>query len=241
MHKWTSIRAGLDLCYSFGNPRSNWWEHWSYLSLNSGCLITICQQLEPTKFTLLVGSHSSKGSIKPLQHWRAVRALPLQGSPLMGARYCELCADTACTWLCRLCNRKGETILAARAPGLCDETTTCSAGWKLHSSAPGPQEPYWQVSRAIRWEQSRNWLLSALAPSRLCCSICTPSDTVSFGFRGALEAYVQSVRSREGKEFAVYPIMVQLLQKLCLLFSKCEVFLNLHFVLTHPGIGKYIL
>uniref|UniRef100_A0A8C7BIU7 Conserved oligomeric Golgi complex subunit 5 n=1 Tax=Neovison vison TaxID=452646 RepID=A0A8C7BIU7_NEOVI len=31
--------------------------------------------------------------------------------------------------------------------------------------------------------------------------------------RGALEAYVQSVRSREGKEFApVYPIMVQLLQ-----------------------------
>ncbi|XP_069317808.1 conserved oligomeric Golgi complex subunit 5 isoform X4 [Eulemur rufifrons] len=33
-------------------------------------------------------------------------------------------------------------------------------------------------------------------------------------FRGALEAYVQTVRSREGKEFApVYPIMVQLLQK----------------------------
>uniref|UniRef100_A0A2K6TIK9 Conserved oligomeric Golgi complex subunit 5 n=1 Tax=Saimiri boliviensis boliviensis TaxID=39432 RepID=A0A2K6TIK9_SAIBB len=32
--------------------------------------------------------------------------------------------------------------------------------------------------------------------------------------RGALEAYVQSVRSREGKEFApVYPIMVQLLHK----------------------------
>ncbi|XP_062494267.1 conserved oligomeric Golgi complex subunit 5 isoform X2 [Pezoporus occidentalis] len=32
--------------------------------------------------------------------------------------------------------------------------------------------------------------------------------------RGALEAYVQSVRMREGKEFApVYPIMVQLLQK----------------------------
>uniref|UniRef100_A0A8C6MQS2 Conserved oligomeric Golgi complex subunit 5 n=2 Tax=Mus TaxID=862507 RepID=A0A8C6MQS2_MUSSI len=32
--------------------------------------------------------------------------------------------------------------------------------------------------------------------------------------RGALEAYVQSVRSRDGKEFApVYPIMVQLLQK----------------------------
>ncbi|XP_060013260.1 conserved oligomeric Golgi complex subunit 5 isoform X1 [Lagenorhynchus albirostris] len=32
--------------------------------------------------------------------------------------------------------------------------------------------------------------------------------------RGALEAYVQSVKSREGKEFApVYPIMVQLLQK----------------------------
>lgn len=32
--------------------------------------------------------------------------------------------------------------------------------------------------------------------------------------RGTLEAYVQSVRSREGKEFApVYPIMVQLLQK----------------------------
>ncbi|KAG8142637.1 hypothetical protein E2320_005847 [Naja naja] len=31
---------------------------------------------------------------------------------------------------------------------------------------------------------------------------------------GALEAYVQSVRSREGKEFApVYPVMVQLLQK----------------------------
>uniref|UniRef100_A0A4W3HQM3 Conserved oligomeric Golgi complex subunit 5 n=1 Tax=Callorhinchus milii TaxID=7868 RepID=A0A4W3HQM3_CALMI len=32
--------------------------------------------------------------------------------------------------------------------------------------------------------------------------------------RGALEAYVQSVRAREGKEFAaVYPIMLQLLQK----------------------------
>lgn len=38
--------------------------------------------------------------------------------------------------------------------------------------------------------------------------------TLFFVFRGALEAYVQSVRSREGKEFApVYPIMVQLLQK----------------------------
>ncbi|XP_075414657.1 conserved oligomeric Golgi complex subunit 5 [Tenrec ecaudatus] len=35
-----------------------------------------------------------------------------------------------------------------------------------------------------------------------------------FLIRGALEAYVQSVRSREGKEFApVYPIMVNLLQK----------------------------
>ncbi|XP_012412809.1 conserved oligomeric Golgi complex subunit 5 isoform X2 [Trichechus manatus latirostris] len=35
-----------------------------------------------------------------------------------------------------------------------------------------------------------------------------------FLIRGALEAYVQSVRSREGKEFApVYPIMVHLLQK----------------------------
>lgn len=35
-----------------------------------------------------------------------------------------------------------------------------------------------------------------------------------FFFSGALEAYVQSVRTREGKEFApVYPIMVQLLQK----------------------------
>ncbi|XP_077020684.1 conserved oligomeric Golgi complex subunit 5 [Tamandua tetradactyla] len=35
-----------------------------------------------------------------------------------------------------------------------------------------------------------------------------------FLIRGALEDYVQSVRSREGKEFApVYPIMVQLLQK----------------------------
>lgn len=33
-------------------------------------------------------------------------------------------------------------------------------------------------------------------------------------YRGALEAYVQSVRGREGKEFApVYPILVQLLQK----------------------------
>jgi len=32
--------------------------------------------------------------------------------------------------------------------------------------------------------------------------------------RGALEAYVQSVRARQGKEFApVYPIMLQLLQK----------------------------
>lgn len=32
--------------------------------------------------------------------------------------------------------------------------------------------------------------------------------------RGALEAYVQSVRARQGKEFApVYPIMIQLLQK----------------------------
>lgn len=35
-----------------------------------------------------------------------------------------------------------------------------------------------------------------------------------FFSRGALEAYVQSVRTREEKEFApVYPIMVQLLQK----------------------------
>ncbi|KTF83803.1 hypothetical protein cypCar_00030411 [Cyprinus carpio] len=32
--------------------------------------------------------------------------------------------------------------------------------------------------------------------------------------RGALEAYVQSIRARQGKEFApVYPIMLQLLQK----------------------------
>lgn len=32
--------------------------------------------------------------------------------------------------------------------------------------------------------------------------------------RGALEAYVQSVKARQGKSFApVYPIMIQLLQK----------------------------
>lgn len=32
--------------------------------------------------------------------------------------------------------------------------------------------------------------------------------------RGALEAYVQSVRARQGKEFApIYPIMLQLLQR----------------------------
>ncbi|KAL0594520.1 Conserved oligomeric Golgi complex subunit 5 [Plecturocebus cupreus] len=39
-------------------------------------------------------------------------------------------------------------------------------------------------------------------------------DRLLLLIRGALEAYVQSLRSREGKEFApVYPIMVQLLQK----------------------------
>ena len=33
-------------------------------------------------------------------------------------------------------------------------------------------------------------------------------------FRGTLEAYVQSVRAREGKEFApIYPIMLDILQK----------------------------
>lgn len=32
--------------------------------------------------------------------------------------------------------------------------------------------------------------------------------------RGALEAYVQSVRARQGKEFApIYPVMLQLLQR----------------------------
>lgn len=32
--------------------------------------------------------------------------------------------------------------------------------------------------------------------------------------RGALEAYVQTVRARQGKEFApIYPIMLQLLQR----------------------------
>lgn len=37
-------------------------------------------------------------------------------------------------------------------------------------------------------------------------SLCPP--------RGALEAYVQSVRARQGKEFApIYPIMLQLLQR----------------------------
>lgn len=53
-----------------------------------------------------------------------------------------------------------------------------------------------------------------------CFYILVPSSGFMFDivfifvFRGALEAYVQSVRSREGKEFApVYPIMVQLLQK----------------------------
>lgn len=38
------------------------------------------------------------------------------------------------------------------------------------------------------------------------CSLCP--------LRGALEAYVQSVRLRQGKEFApIYPIMLQLLQR----------------------------
>ena len=35
-----------------------------------------------------------------------------------------------------------------------------------------------------------------------------------FYYRGTLEAYVQSVRAREGKEFApIYPIMLDILQK----------------------------
>lgn len=43
-------------------------------------------------------------------------------------------------------------------------------------------------------------------------SLETPSPSVCA--RGALEAYMQSVKARQGKEFApVYPIMVQLLQR----------------------------
>lgn len=45
-----------------------------------------------------------------------------------------------------------------------------------------------------------------LSMSRAECYVCPP--------RGALEAYVQSVRARQGKEFApIYPIMLQLLQR----------------------------
>ena len=37
---------------------------------------------------------------------------------------------------------------------------------------------------------------------------------LSLSPRGALEAYVQAVRARQGKEFApIYPIMLQLLQR----------------------------
>lgn len=80
--------------------------------------------------------------------------------------------------------RRGERKGRSRAAGASAEAGNHAAGWRPLSSA-GPQPP-----------SAFLYFLTL------------------FFFRGALEAYVQSVRSREGKEFApVYPIMVQLLQK----------------------------
>lgn len=40
------------------------------------------------------------------------------------------------------------------------------------------------------------------------------TDTFFSYYRGALEAYVQQVRCRQGKEFApIYPVMLELLQQ----------------------------
>lgn len=54
------------------------------------------------------------------------------------------------------------------------------------------------------------------------CYLLTPpflkilfsTDTFFSYYRGALEAYVQQVRCRQGKEFApIYPVMLELLQQ----------------------------
>ncbi|RMC10340.1 hypothetical protein DUI87_13143 [Hirundo rustica rustica] len=82
------------------------------------------------------------------------------------------------------------------------------------------QRAEWSIARYSQWlddhpcEKDRLALIrSSTKPAFL------ESQAMTLNYRGiddsgALEAYVQSVRTREGKEFApVYPIMVQLLQK----------------------------
>lgn len=60
-------------------------------------------------------------------------------------------------------------------------------------------------------QKARRQLISVADPE---FKVLNYFSYILFFFSGALEAYVQSVRTREGKEFApVYPIMVQLLQK----------------------------
>lgn len=59
-------------------------------------------------------------------------------------------------------------------------------------------------------EMGQEWRLLSIPETRLCSG---GVNCVS-PLRGALEAYVQSVRARQGKEFApIYPIMLQVLQK----------------------------
>ncbi|CAL8242565.1 unnamed protein product [Merluccius merluccius] len=64
-------------------------------------------------------------------------------------------------------------------------------------SACLPQRAEWSIARYSQWLDDH--------PSE--------RDRLTL-IRAALEAYVQSVRSRQGKEFApIYPIMLQLLQR----------------------------
>lgn len=63
-------------------------------------------------------------------------------------------------------------------------------------------------------QEGRRQLISVADPEFTVLNCFSYFTFFFFFFSGALEAYVQSVRTREGKEFApVYPIMVQLLQK----------------------------
>ncbi|KAF4793895.1 component of oligomeric golgi complex 5 [Turdus rufiventris] len=92
------------------------------------------------------------------------------------------------------------------------------------------QRAEWSIARYSQWlddhpsEKDRLALIRNGQTSLACHCGVIPTGSNAKEFQeldhdslvtcGALEAYVQSVRTREGKEFApVYPIMVQLLQK----------------------------
>ena len=147
------------------------------------------------------------------------------GSTVQGAPLWALCVDTGCTWLRRRLfsrrdneretgnlsrQRASDRVMRPRSAMQAENRAQLCT---LTTGTPPPS--VWGLvdwaQQFQKWTAFRCW---RHPPSSFISFVSSSDPCFLLVFRGALEAYVQSVKSREGKEFApVYPIMVQLLQK----------------------------